>query len=121
MNIAFPIIELVDRYSIACVKFKKTNGSNKDELDFYKKQIENISVDQAQDEIQELMLIHEKIWSLESELKSGYEKSLSFEEIGKRAIQIRNWNNNRIKIKNKIADLLNKDLVREIKQDHISE
>jgi hypothetical protein len=121
MNIIFPIIELIDRYSIACIKFKKTNGLNKDELEFYKKQIDNISVEWIKNEIQELMSIHEKIWMLESELKSGHENMISLEEIGRRAIEIRNWNNIRIKTKNKIADILNKDTVREIKKNHVSE
>jgi hypothetical protein len=28
MTFAFPVIELVDRYTIARVKYKKTNGAN---------------------------------------------------------------------------------------------
>jgi len=121
MNISFPVIELVDRYAIACIKFKKTSGLNKEELDFYKDQVNKLTLEQVRDQIAELTEIHEKIWDLESELKSGNESNLELEEIGKRAILIRNWNNQRIKIKNNIASVLNQDNVREFKKQHISE
>lgn len=121
MNIIFPIVELIDRYTIACVKFENTNGLNKDEFEFYKIQISDISTDRVSKEIDQLISVHKKIWALESLLKTGKDSMLSLEEIGKRAIEIRNWNNNRIELKNKIASMLNKDSVREVKKDHISE
>ena len=54
------------------------------------------------------------------ELKSGREDKLSLEEIGHRAIAIRDWNNKRITVKNKIAELLGCS-VKEIKKEHLSE
>jgi len=115
----FPIIELVDRWVIAQIKFEKT-GANQQELDFYNQQITAYNIDYTDTIIQELYTIHCKIWSLESELKSGQENCLSLEEIGRRAIEIRNWNNRRVSIKNQIAERLNCP-VREIKHDHLSE
>jgi len=41
------------------------------------------------------------------------------EEIGRRAIAIRDWNNKRLVLKNSAAELLKCD-VREIKKDHLS-
>jgi hypothetical protein len=70
--------------------------------------------------INELYQIHSNIWALEAELKSGKESDLDLNEIGKRAIEIRNWNNRRVAIKNQIAELLNCP-VREIKKDHLSQ
>lgn len=115
----FPIIELVDRYAIALLKFNKT-GHNAAELDFYKSQLEPYNTDSIKVEIAALYEIHSKIWSLESELKTGREAELDLAEIGRRAIEIRNWNNKRISIKNSIAEKLG-CTVREIKQDHLSE
>ena len=60
------------------------------------------------------LLIH-----LESELKSSMEAQLELAEIGRRAIEIRNFNNKRIQLKNAIAEKLGCS-VREIKAQHIS-
>ena len=121
MNVLFPTVELIDRYTIAMVKFCKTNGQNQEELNYYKVQVDQLSLSQISDDIKRLQHIHEQIWLLESELKSGRENELPLEEIGRRAIVIRNWNNQRIAVKNRIADVLGKDLVREIKRNHLSE
>ena len=120
MNAAFPIIELIDRYSIACLKFKKTQA-NGDELDFYSKQIDNLDLSQVTEQMIELEQVHKEIWSLESQLKSGLEAELSLEEIGRRAIKIRDWNHRRITLKNTIADILGQDGIRDIKREHLSE
>jgi hypothetical protein len=115
----FPIVELVDRYTIAKLKFFKTNN-NLEEVEFYNNQLACYNLDSVDDMINELYQIHSNIWALEAELKSGKESDLDLNEIGKRAIEIRNWNNRRVAIKNQIAELLNCP-VREIKKDHLSQ
>lgn len=115
----FPIIELVDRLTIAEVKHEKTN-SNQIELDWYREQFSQFDLSIVMDDINELKLIHHQIWDLESDLKSFREHIHSLEEIGRRAIMIRDLNHNRIQIKNRIAEKLN-CVVREIKFDHLSE
>jgi hypothetical protein len=117
--IFFPVIELVDRYSIACLKYDKTQA-NKEELDFYKQQLDSYDITAIQNEINDLYAVHKQIWNLESELKSGQEHELSLEEIGRRAILIRDLNNKRIKLKNLVAEKLG-CVVREVKKDHLSE
>ena len=115
----FPIIELVDRYSIARLKFKRSNG-NQAELDFYTEQLEPHDLTKISSELEELHNIHSRIWDLEALLKSGLESEISLEEIGRRAIEIRNWNHRRIELKNRMADILG-CVVQEIKQNHLSE
>jgi hypothetical protein len=115
----FPVIELVDRYSIACLKYDKTQA-NKEELDFYKQQLADYDIIVITKEIEDLYAIHKQIWELESQLKSGRENELPLDEIGRRAIAIRDLNNKRIKLKNQAAEKLG-CTVREIKQDHLSE
>lgn len=115
----FPIIELVDRYTIALLKYKKTQA-NREELDFYKAQLADYELDRVQEDIDQLYSIHNEIWALESELKSNREHELALEEIGRRAIAIRDWNNQRIAVKNRLAEKLGCG-VREIKRDHLSE
>jgi len=119
MTPLFPIIELIDRYAIALLKHNKTQA-NLDELNFYKNQLSTYDMAGVDEELANLYSIHSQIWSLESELKSGTENNLELAEIGRRAIEIRNWNNKRINIKNNIAKKLGCS-VREIKKDHLSE
>jgi hypothetical protein len=114
----FPVIELVDRYCIAELKYSKT-VSNSDEIKFYRTQMELHDTSLIEKELNDLYSIHEAIWSLESDLKSGLEDRVPLEEIGRRAIKIRDWNNKRIKLKNIMAEKLG-CAVREIKQDHVS-
>lgn len=119
MNPVFPIIELVDRLAIAEVKFQRTKA-NEEELLWYMNQAIRIDLTEIVDEYEDLKRIHNEIWELESELKTGREAELALEEIGRRAIAIRDHNNKRVALKNRIAEKLNCS-VREIKQDHLSE
>ena len=121
-----PELELIDRLCIARVKFERTSGGNQDELDWYESHyqelIQNLSPDQLiqlQNDIAEITKIHNRIWDLEWQLKSGVEHLLEMDEIGRRAIAIRDWNNRRITYKNSIAALFGLKL-REIKTDHLS-
>jgi len=118
MNPIFPIIELVDRLAIAEVKFQRTKA-NEQELLWYMNQSLRIDLTQIVNEYQDLKRIHNEIWELEAELKTGREAELSLEEIGRRAIAIRDHNNKRIRLKNSMAEKLNCS-VREIKKDHLS-
>lgn len=113
----FPTIELYDRLAIAEVKWEKTQA-NLEELNWYQSHCK-VSAD-VRELYEDLKDIHRRIWSLESELKTGREHELPLEEIGRRAIAIRDLNNSRINLKNTIAERLN-DPVREIKKDHLSE
>ena len=115
----FPVIELFDRLAIAEVKWERTH-SNQEELAWYRDQTKHFDLECIQSQYTKLKNIHNTIWKLESELKSGREAELSLEEIGRRAILIRDWNNKRISIKNSIAESLG-CRVKEFKKDHLSE
>jgi hypothetical protein len=117
--ILFPVIELIDRLAIADVKFKRT-GANQEELTWYMNQATKLDLVAIEDLYINLLAIHNQIWDLEAELKTGRETGLPLEEIGRRAIAIRDHNNKRISIKNAIAERLGCG-VREIKQDHLSQ
>lgn len=118
-TVFFPVIELIDRLAIALIKLEKT-GINQLEYDYYRTQADNFDLAIIDIEFDQLIDIHKQIWSLESQLKSGVEHELTLEEIGRRAIAIRNLNNQRISLKNRMAEKLN-DPIREIKKDHLSE
>lgn len=120
MTPLFPVIELIDRLAIADVKFKRTGGANEEELTWYLNQALPYDLEAINDLYINLVAIHNEIWELEGLLKTGREQELSLEEIGRRAIAIRDHNNKRIAIKNAIAERLSCP-VREIKKDHLSE
>jgi hypothetical protein len=107
-------MELVDRYTIAQVKYDRTAGENQAELDFYENQMTGIDKNLIWDELQAFKILHDKIWSLEDDFKKSKIDGTSLEEIGRRALEIRDYNQFRVKLKNAVAEKLN-DLVREIK------
>jgi hypothetical protein len=115
----FPVIELVDRLAIAEIKWQRTQA-NREELEWYQQQMQQFDTSLVAYDLQRLQGIHNAIWELEKELKSGQEHKLSLEEIGRRAIEIRNLNNKRIQLKNQMAETLDCP-VREIKKEHVSE
>lgn len=117
--VIFPVIELVDRLTIAQVKHEIT-GANQAELDWYFQQFTQHDFAAIQSELDELRAVHRQIWKLESDIRQGKEQSLGLEEIGRRALAIRDWNNRRVQLKNSMADKLH-CAVKEIKKDHASE
>jgi uncharacterized protein YxjI len=119
MTPLFPILELADRLAIAEIKFERT-AANQAELDWYTEQFAQYNSKSVRSQIDALKEIHNEIWDLEWQLKSGREQELPLEEIGRRAIAIRDHNNRRIAIKNALAEQLECP-VREIKRDHLSE
>jgi hypothetical protein len=116
----FPIIEIVDRYAIALIKHEKTNGANQEELDFYLNQINEVGIDPLDPKLVELIEHHRYVWSLEDDFKKAKIDNLPLEEIGRRALYIRDIGYRRVDLKNDFAELLN-DPVREIKKEHITE
>ena len=115
----FPTIELVDRYAIAVVKFEKTNGANQEELDFYLEQMKEADINPLNVKVIELIEHHSYVWSLEDDFKKAKVDALPLEEIGRRALHIRDIGYRRVDLKNALAEMVN-DPVREIKQDHIT-
>lgn len=116
----FPAIEIVDRYAIAIVKNTKTNNANAEEVAFYNAQLLELGIPISHPLLVQLITHHEYVWSLEDDFKKGRIDGLPLEEIGRRALHIRDIGYQRVELKNALAELVN-DPVREIKKDHISE
>jgi hypothetical protein len=119
MTPTFPVIELFDRLAVAQVKWEKT-AANHAELAWYISQVANYDFKLVENLFETLKQTHRNIWELEAELKSGKEHELPLEELGRRAICIRDHNHKRIAIKNQMAEILDCP-VREIKKNHLSE
>jgi hypothetical protein len=119
MTPIFPVIELFDRLAIAEVKWERIHA-NAEELAWYNDQVSQYNFNLVSDIFLDLKEIHNTIWDLEWQLKTGVEEQLTLEEIGRRAIAIRDMNNKRIRVKNIMAERL-KCPVREIKKEHLSQ
>jgi hypothetical protein len=116
-----PVLELIDRLCIARVKYQRTNGANQVELDWYEdKYCQLPQSAELEYNVEAMTAIHNAIWELEWQLKSGVEEQLPLDEIGRRAIRIRDYNNKRITFKNSIASLLGHP-VKEVKHNHLSD
>lgn len=103
----FPVVELIDRYAISQVKFKKLNGINADEVEFYKQQLESeYDLEKVQSLIEGLVSVHSDIWGMEDDFKKVRLDGVPMDEIGRRALAIRDLNNTRIAFKNQIAERL---------------
>ena len=116
----FPVIEIVDRYTIAVVKHEKTNGANQEELDFYLKQMQEAKIDPLNSKVLALIEHHDYVWSLEDDFKKAKIDALPLDQIGARALHIRDIGYKRVDLKNALAELVD-DPVREIKADHVSD
>lgn len=115
----FPIGEFIDRLVISRIKAEKL-GLVTNESEWYESKAKELDLTSVQEEIVQLKQAHLRIWEMEKLLKSGLEDQLPLEEIGRRAIKIRNLNGERIVIKNALSKKLGCEVV-EIKKDHLSE
>jgi chromosome segregation ATPase len=114
-----PISEIADRYSIVLLKHERIENANlskelkiyRKELDKYKKDIDSF--------IKRLYEINGEIWDLESDIRKGKEKLLGLEEVGRRAIHIREKNKKRISIKNEMVEKYEEGF-KDIKMNHAS-
>lgn len=119
------LADLIDRFTI--VTLKATRIEAKDEILEEKEtitaaineyKIEDVEIDPKW--ILDLYNINATIWDLEADIRDGKEEKLGLEEVGRRAIEIRNWNKKRIAVKNKITQAT-KTGFKEIKIQHASE
>ena len=114
----FPVGELIDRLVIARIKSEKL-GIITNESEWYESAVQKIDLNIVESEMSDLKQANLKIWEMESLLKSGLEEKIPLEEIGRRAIKIRDYNGQRVIIKNCISKKLGCEVV-EIKKDHLS-
>lgn len=109
--------EIADRYSIVKLKSERTDVDCIAELSVLKNELD--SIDGVYKYVDQLYKTNGDIWDLESDIRKGKEGELGLEEVGRRAIKIRNFNGIRIEIKNIINAKYNSGFF-ETKIDHAS-
>lgn len=102
------LAEVLDRLSILRLKVERINEPHlKKELDAFNKTVDefkNRGIKIKKEWEESLYQINAKIWDLEADIRKGKEGELGLEEVGRRAILIRNLNRERVSLKNKIID-----------------
>ena len=127
----YPLDELLDKTSIIQLKFERLEhleDRNRwaNEMREYSTAIgeyigEKIcNYNQIEEWFDKLYDINGKIWDLEAAIRQGKDEELGLEEIGRRAIKIRETNGIRVKIKSEIVDAIGRGY-KDIKMNHISE
>lgn len=119
-----PLAEVIDRFTIVRLKMERIKSEDKkDEYEHYKKVLEDFKhlkgIEIKQDWIDKLYEANGKIWDLEHDIRKGKEGELGMEEVGRRAIQIRETNKIRISIKNEIVEATGSGF-KDIKMNHAS-
>jgi hypothetical protein len=112
-----PISEIADRYSIALLKSERANAEN--ELEIHTLHKELVQYSDVMEFVSKLKEVNGKIWDLESDIRKGKEGELGFEEVGRRAIEIRELNKIRVGYKNEMVKKYEEGF-EDIKMNHAS-
>ena len=105
-----PVPEVADRYTIALLKIERL-GSDEIDIDDMRKQIdyyrEGLKLEDPElaQLVENLYEINGEMWNAEYAIRKGQDENLGLEEIGRRALQIRDLNRIRMKVKNDIIEL----------------
>ena len=109
-QIVTPLPEVVDRYTIARLKLERLDDtqidvdSMKEEIEYYKSGID-FENEKLSELTNELYLVNGRIWDTESSIRMGLDKQMTLNEVGSRALRVRDLNRIRMKVKNDIIDL----------------
>jgi LAS superfamily LD-carboxypeptidase LdcB len=110
--------DIVDRYSICKLKSERQELDNTKEINALLNEIERY--DGINEYINKLYEINGKCWDLEADIRNGNEEILGLEEIGRRALKLRDLNKIRVSIKNDVNSHYNQGFI-EVKSNHGSE
>ena len=101
-----PISEILDRYTITKLKSERTNENVTDELQTYKRELNNPvyarKSKQIKSFIDRLYRVNGKLWETEGDIRKGIDMPL--EEVGRLALKVRDLNIKRNEIKAEIVD-----------------
>jgi hypothetical protein len=119
--IPYPLPELLDRMSICKLKMERIGEPQCfEEFQFLEKGIKEYNFTESDYYFKLLYETNAKIWDMESDIRKGMDDKLGLEEIGRRAIKIRETNKIRVSIKNELSKK-SKSGFEDIKINHISQ
>lgn len=96
--------DLIDRLSILTRKIYFNDDTSISEHRYLEKGLRSFGIDgKLITNVIRLSMMNTEIWNLENDIRKGGEDKFTLEEIGKRAIRIRDTNKRRIAYKNNIT------------------
>lgn len=102
------IASVIDRFCIVSLKRDRiTEESFKREYQMYRDEFDRYTLrdrDIITHFVNKLGAVHEQIWDVESSIRQAQEDALGLEEVGRRALKVRDLNRERQRIKNEIID-----------------
>jgi hypothetical protein len=117
--IPYPLPDVLDRMSICKLKMERIGEPQCfEEFAFLKLGVSEYDFPDSDCYFDKLYAINAQIWDMEADIRKGLDENLGSEEIGKRAIKIRNANKVRVSIKNEIAKK-SKSGFEDVKVNHI--
>ncbi len=118
MSLVYSIGEIADRLSILGLKVERLprDSSDYERIRVQRNRseqewLERLSELPAAKRVEAMILFHKlcdvnaRIWNLEYEIRTGGEMGLGFEEVGRRAVQIRDINLERVRTKDELNEL----------------
>ena len=105
-----PVPEVADRYTIALLKLERLGKDEIDvedmtkQIDYYKQGLD-LDWKELALLIDKLYHINGLMWDAEYAIRKGQDENLGLDEIGRRAIKIRDLNRERMACKNDIIEL----------------
>ena len=119
-----PLPEILDRMSIVKLKIERIGEPHlKEEYAEYEKALDEFKsrgIQIKQEWLDDLHKFNGEIWDLEADIRQGKEEELGLEEVGRRAIKIREANKKRISVKNKIVEATGLGF-KDVKMNHAAE
>lgn len=118
-----PLPEIIDRFTICRLKSERIGEKHLEkEYNTYLDEVNKFRKNGLIKEewIEELYKLNGEIWDLESDIRKGKEGELGLDEVGRRAIKIRDLNKLRVGIKNKIVEETGKGF-KDVKMNHASQ
>lgn len=112
--------DIIDRWTIAYLKRYRANIDTVQEQYDYLDYCQNYDQAVVADYFKKMLKVNGQIWTLESDIRLGKEGELGLEEVGKRALQIRDFNKQRVQFKNELNEKFNEGY-QEIKINHSSQ
>lgn len=99
----YSIADIVDRFTITELKMIRISGEiYNNEYNLLLEEVLEVMPEIAP-YLKALQKINARIWELESAIRLAQEDSLGLEEVGRRALRIRDANAHRIRVKNAIT------------------
>jgi hypothetical protein len=106
--IKMSIPDVIDRYCITYLKYSRVSTMDfVHELNSLHQEFYNYfgkKRDMIWEFVRRLSIVHEELWDTEASIRAAQEEDLGLEEVGRRALKVRDLNRERQRIKNEIID-----------------